>query len=127
MVLRKVVLFIKEIQFEFLKFVYGDKYIECKMFFCIFVINVIDEVKVVMKKIVFMSYKVFLYDFIIFLIFIYDIYVGNVNIEEIFDMYFNVNVKVDIIELFILFSYISGFLEFIINYVIFQVRVFEEN
>lgn len=89
------------------------------MFFCIFVINVIDEVKVVMKKIVFMSYKVFLYDFIIFLIFIYDIYVGNVNIEEIFDMYFNVNVKVDIIELFILFSYISGFLEFIINYVIF--------
>lgn len=98
---------------------YGDKYIECKMFFCIFVINVIDEVKVVMKKIVFMSYKVFLYDFIIFLIFIYDIYVGNVKIEEIFDMYFNVNVKVDIIELFILLSYISGFLEFIINYVIF--------
>eukprot|EP00105_Crassostrea_gigas_P004813 XP_011418157.1 PREDICTED: uncharacterized protein LOC105321541 [Crassostrea gigas] len=127
MVPRKVVLSTKETQPEFLKFVYGDKYIECKTFPRTFVINVTDEVKAAMKKTAPMSYKAFLYDLTTLLIFTYDIYAGNANTEETFDMYLNVNVKADIIEPSTLLSYISGSLESIINHAISQVRVFEEN
>lgn len=127
MIPRKVVLSTKETQPEFLKFVYGDNYIECKTFPRTFVINVTDEVKAVMKKTAPMSYKAFLYDLTTLLIFTYDIYAGNANTEETFDVYLNVNVKADTIEPSTLFSYISGSLESIINHAISQVKVFEEN
>lgn len=127
MIPRKVVLSTKETQPEFLTFVYGDNYIECKTFPRTFVINVTDEVKAVMKKTAPMSYKAFLYDLTTLLIFTYDIYAGNANTEETFDVYLNVNVKADTIEPSTLFSYISGSLESIINHAISQVKVFEEN
>lgn len=127
MIPRKVVLSTKETQPEFLKFVYGEKYIECKTFPRTFVINVTDDVKAAMKKTAPMSYKAFLYDLTTLLIFTYDIYAGNANTEETFDVYLNVNVKADIIEPSTLLSYISGSLESIINHAISQVKLFEEN
>lgn len=127
MVPRKVVLSTKETQPEFLKFIYGDKYIECKTFPRTFVINVTDDVKAAMRKIAPMSYKAFLYDLTTLLIFTYDIYTANANAEETFDVYLNVNAKADIIEPSTLLSYSGGSLESIINQALSQVKLFEEN
>ena len=126
MVPRKVVLATSETQPEYLKFVYGDKYIECQTFPRTFVLDVTEEVKVMMKQNALLNYKAFLMDLTTFIIFTFDIYTAASNAEEVFDVYLNANLKAETIEPSTLFDFFTSPLETVVNQAVSQLKLYAE-
>ncbi|XP_061171981.1 uncharacterized protein LOC133181507 [Saccostrea echinata] len=126
MVPKKVVLPNAETRPEFLKFRSGKMYMECKTFPRSFIINITDEVKSMMKQHIRMMYKAFLMDITTILIFTHDVYKASLDGEEIFDVYMNVNIDSETIELETLFDYYAGSLESVISQAVSQIKFYTE-
>ncbi|XP_048736695.2 uncharacterized protein LOC125651893 [Ostrea edulis] len=122
MVPRKIVLPTAETQPEFLKFIYGDKYLECNTFPRTFVINITDEVKAMMKRDTRMMHKTPWLDSTTILIFTYDIYTAPLDGEDVFDVYLNVNINAERLELSTLFDYYAGSLESVIGQAVSHIK-----
>jgi hypothetical protein len=125
MVPRKIVLPTAETQPEFLKFIYGEKYLECNTFPRSFVINITEEVKDMMKRDPRMMHKIPWLDLTTVLVFTYDIYTATAD-GDVFDVYLNVNVDADRLELSTRFDFFTGSLECVIGQAILHVKSYKE-
>ncbi|XP_061174838.1 uncharacterized protein LOC133183982 [Saccostrea echinata] len=123
---RKVILPTEETRPEFLKFIYGKGYMECKTFPRTFMIDITDEVKSVMKQNARMMYKAFCMDLTTVLIFTYDIYTASSDGEEVFDVFINLNIDSEVIELATLFDFYTGSMESVIGQAVSQVKSYSE-
>ncbi|XP_056022588.1 uncharacterized protein LOC125651901 [Ostrea edulis] len=122
MVPRKIVLPTAETQPEFLKSIYGDKYLECNTFPRTFVINITDQVKAMLKRDIRMMHKAPWLDLTTILIFTYDIYTAPLDGEDVFDVYLNVNIHEERLELSTLFDYYAGSLESVIGQAVSHIK-----